>query len=100
MKAKPRVADDIPFRLGILSTIDLNDQAPLSADEIHDARSDRLWPHKLHSVKRTRTESIPKALFRDRGISAQPSCVVSLCNFCATHEAAPLMPSLDHGQVG
>jgi hypothetical protein len=38
-------------------------------------------PNELHSVKRTRTKSIPKSLFRYRGISAQPSRMVRICNF-------------------
>jgi hypothetical protein len=84
------VTNAITFAFGVLSAIDFNDQTPFPADEIRDVGPNRLLPDEFHSIKRTRTESIPKPLFRDRGISAQPRRFTYLCNFCATHEAAPL----------
>src|SRR5215470_17950982 len=73
----------------MLSPVDFDDQAMFPADEIYNVRSDGLLPHKFHSVKPTRAESIPKPLFGNCGIAAQPARVVCLCNFCAMHEAAP-----------
>jgi hypothetical protein len=83
----------------MLPPIDFDDQAMFTADEIYNVRSDRLLPHKLHSVKRTRAKSIPKSLFRYRGISAQPSRIVH-CNFCATHEATPVRRSSRPDKLG
>jgi hypothetical protein len=56
----------------MLTPIDFDDQAVFPANEIYDVRSNGLLPYKFHSTKRTRTESIPKALFCNRGILAQP----------------------------
>ena len=95
----PTVANDIAYILGMLTPVDFDDQATLSADRIHDVRSNRLSPHEFHSVKRAGTKSIPKPLFRDRGISAQSSRIICLCNSCATHEAAPLRRNWRQGKA-
>jgi hypothetical protein len=58
----------------MLSTIDFNDQAVFSTDKVHNARKDRLLPHKLHSIQRTRTEPIPNVLLSKRCIPSQPPC--------------------------
>jgi hypothetical protein len=84
----------------MLTPVDFDDQAVFPADEINDVRSNGLLPNEFHSVKRTRTESIPEPVFSDCGITAQPSRVVRLCNFCATHEAAPVTRSSRQGKVG
>jgi hypothetical protein len=84
----------------MLTPVHFDDQTVFPADKIYNVRTDRLLPHKLHSVKGTRTESVPKSLFRDRGISAQLSRDVRLCNFCATHEAAPVMRNSRQHRVG
>src|SRR5258708_24404578 len=77
------------FALSIVAPVDFNDQAPFPANEIHDVRSKGLLPNEFHSVKRTRTESIPEPLFSDCGITAQPSRHVRLVDFCAAHESSP-----------
>jgi len=51
MITEPLVANDIAFAVGMLSSIDFDDQTPFPADEIHDVRSDGLPPHKFHATK-------------------------------------------------
>src|SRR5215471_13346787 len=72
----------------MLAPIDFNDQTLFPANKVHDVRSDGLLPDEFQFVERTRTETIPKSVFGNGGISAQPSRRVRLCDLSATHEAA------------
>src|SRR5215468_6933870 len=57
----------------MLTAIDFDYHAVFPTDEIYNVRSDRPLPYKFHSVERARAEPVPKALFRERGIPAQPA---------------------------
>jgi hypothetical protein len=49
--SEPVVAANVAFIFGMLSAVDLNDQAQLPADEVDDVRSDGLLPNEFRSAK-------------------------------------------------
>jgi hypothetical protein len=63
---KPIVANDITCVFGMLPTINFDDQATSSANEVHGAGTDRLLPDKLMPVKPSATKATPGRRFSIR----------------------------------
>jgi hypothetical protein len=69
-RIQPVGAGSITFAFGMLTAIDLNDQAKLVRNKIHNVRSDRRLATKGDAIETMRAKPIPKALFRLRHIVA------------------------------
>jgi hypothetical protein len=57
----------------VLATIDLDNQSPLKAEEIHDIRPDRSLPPELSPIELSEAKTRPKATFRICQPLPQPS---------------------------
>ncbi|MGA7523892.1 MAG: hypothetical protein WBW84_15680, partial [Acidobacteriaceae bacterium] len=91
---KPTIAHGVAPVLGVLASIELDDEPFLSADKIGDIRSDRLLTHEFKFAERPRTKVAPKSSLRDCGVSSQLSSQTRLRCVCATHAAKPPHPDL------
>jgi hypothetical protein len=85
MLGEPPVTLDVAWIVGMLSSVYLDDEPPLSADKVHSGSSDRLLPNKLVTVQLARSEAIPKACLCVGGIETQVSGTVGSGEFGLAH---------------
>ena len=90
---KPRVARRVARILRVLSAIDLDDQAMLTADKIDRVGADRLLAHEFTATECTRPQSIPQRLLGACCISAQPSRTRGRSRVGSTHMVNPPHPA-------
>ena len=60
MLDEPVITDGVTSVVGVLPTVDLDDQPLLSTDEIYDIRPERLLTHEFESAERPGTKISPK----------------------------------------
>lgn len=75
---KPFVANGIARVVSVLPSIDLNDEATVSADKVDGVRTDRLLPNELIAVQPAQPEPIPERSFRIRRSSPQTPSTLGL----------------------
>ncbi len=91
---EPLFSGDVAAVVGMLATIDLDDEPMLSADKIHDVRPDRLLAHKFESRKRPGAKQPPEFSFCGCCVFPQLPGHSRLCSACATHASKPPHPTL------
>ena len=89
---RPLVANRVTRIVGVLSTIDLDDQTRLAANEIDSVRSDRLLSNELVSAKPPRSEAIPELALGIGRILPKAPCALGLDLSCTTQVASPPHP--------
>jgi hypothetical protein len=90
---EPPIACGIAAVCSVLAAIDLNDESYLPTNKIDDIRPNGFLTHELKSTKRSRTEVLPKLLFRLRRISPQSPSQPRLRYLCAAHASRPPHPN-------
>jgi hypothetical protein len=60
---KPRIAPQVTRVVGMLSTVDFDNDLLIKANEVRDIRSDRRLPLELGGAKSVRAQKIPKPVF-------------------------------------
>ncbi len=94
MVDKPLIADGVAFAIGVLATVNLDDEPFLSTDQIYNIRPDRFLTHEFESAERPGAKISPKLAFSDCRISPQLPAQTRLHYVCATHAARPPHPTL------
>ncbi len=94
MLDEPSVTHGVAAAIGVLASVDLEDEPFFSTNEIRDVRSDRLLTHEFESAERARTKVAPKLSFGGCRILPQSSGQTCLRDVCATHASRPPHPAL------
>jgi len=85
MIEEPLVADRIALAVGMLTTIDLDNEPLLSAYKVYDIGSDWFLTYEFEPADRSRTKVAPKFSFGERRIFAQLSRRTCLRYVRTTH---------------
>ncbi len=93
MLDEPSISHSVAVAIGVLASVDLEDELFFSTNEIRDVRSDRLLTHEFESAERARTKVAPKLSFGGCRILPQSSGQIRLRCVCATHASRPPYPN-------
>jgi hypothetical protein len=89
---KPFVANHIARIVGMLASIDLNNEPTFAADQINRVWTDRLLPDKFVTVETARPETIPQSCLRLGGGPPKASGAVGFDLISSSHAAPPPHP--------
>jgi hypothetical protein len=89
---EPLVANSIARIVRMLSSVDFNDEATFTANQIDGVWTDRLLPDELVATQRARPEAIPQRIFGVGRIAAQTSGALGFALIGLAHVATPPRP--------
>ena len=89
---KPFVADRVGRTARMLSTVNFDDQAPLSTDEVRRVSTDRFLPNELMTIQLPSPQPEPERIFSVRGAPPQASRASCLGLINRPHVKAPPHP--------
>ncbi len=90
---KPFVTNYVPQVIGMLSSIDFNDEAVFATNQVDRVETNRLLSNELKSIQPTRSELIPERSFSLRHSLPQIPSTVSLFLIGRTHADSPPHPA-------
>jgi hypothetical protein len=71
---EPSIAYQVTFVIGVLATVNLDDEPPLTANKIDDIRPNGFLPHEFETIQRSRAKVFPQQLLSSGRILAKISC--------------------------
>ena len=89
---KPSISNRITSVVGMLSTVQLDDQPMLAADKINSVTTNRILPNEFMSVESAGPETIPQGCLCVRCVPSQASGARSLDFVGSSHVETPPHP--------
>jgi len=90
--SQPFISQDVVPTVGVLTTVNFNDQARFTANEVTGVWPDRLLPNEFVATQPTGSQAIPEFSFRIRQCRSQVSSALGLGFISTSHAETPPHP--------